>query len=97
MSTNPRSSQDTTADSKSMIESIIIGANQIQIKSKILNTIEQDKVKQATNAILAANNITFDAKRSSPELSIVQERVTPPNLNESLNKTKLAFSNNKPG
>lgn len=40
MSTNPRSSQDTTADSKSMIESIIIGANQIQIKSKILNPIE---------------------------------------------------------
>ena len=35
---NPRSSQDTTADSKSKVESIIIGQNNIQILSKIMDT-----------------------------------------------------------
>jgi hypothetical protein len=34
-------------------------------------------VKQSTQAIMAANNITFDPKRVSPELSIVHERQTP--------------------
>jgi len=35
---NPRSSQDTTADSKSRVESIIIGQNNIQILSKIVES-----------------------------------------------------------
>ena len=35
---NPRSSQDTTADSKSRVESIIIGQNNLQILSKIVES-----------------------------------------------------------
>lgn len=57
MSTNPRSSQDTTAESKAVIESLIIGANQLQIKSKVLNIQEREWVKHNSNAIMAANNL----------------------------------------
>ena len=32
---NPRSSQDTTADSKSRVESLILGQNNLQILSKM--------------------------------------------------------------
>jgi len=35
---NPRSSQDTTADSKSRVESLIIGQNNLQILSKIVES-----------------------------------------------------------
>jgi len=35
---NPRSSQDTTADSKSRVESIIIGQNNLQILSKVVDS-----------------------------------------------------------
>lgn len=73
LSTHQQSSHDTTAESKSVVESIIIGNSQIQIKSKILNNQEQEAVRNQTNTIMAANNVQFDMKRSSPELSIVPE------------------------
>ena len=48
---NNRSSQDTTADSKSRVESIIIGQNNIQIRSKVVDkSISPDRIKAVADS-----------------------------------------------